>query len=122
MQTRSTREGLNSNPNHSNEQDWKGLPDLLSKVIFYNAGNIKEIENFLKKDIQLSQEGIPQGELWQSVGKDVKALKSLHKIEHNLNKLRVVGYKFGEMKRSFEETSAELRREVSCFPTLPQRL
>jgi hypothetical protein len=84
---------------------------LLSKVIFYNNENIKEVESFLKNDIQLNQAGVPEGVLWQSLRGDKKALKALRAITRHLKELNSVGERLEETKRSFEE----LRREVSIY-------
>ncbi|KAL3605904.1 hypothetical protein FPOAC2_00855 [Fusarium poae] len=106
--TPSTRDGgPRRNLNPSNKHDWKIFPELLSKVIFYNTKNVEEIENFLANDVQLSSAGVPQGELWQSLRSDVKAIKALRAIDGKLKELRDVGDKLEETKRSFKE----LRRE-----------
>jgi hypothetical protein len=111
-QTPNTRDGPSRNLNPSNKQDWKGFPELLGKVIFYNTKTIEEVENFLANDVQLSPTGVPQGVLWQSLRNDVKALKALRAIEEMLKELRGVGDKLEETKRSFKE----LRREVYSLP------
>jgi hypothetical protein len=112
-QTPSTRDGgPRRNLNPSNKHDWKIFPELLSKVIFYNTKNVEEIENFLANDVQLSSAGVPQGELWQSLRSDVKAIKALRAIDGKLKELRDVGDKLEETKRSFKE----LRREVYFLP------
>ncbi|GKU19319.1 unnamed protein product [Fusarium langsethiae] len=105
--TPSTKVVPSRNLNPSNKHDWKRFPELLSKVIFYNAKNVEEVENFLANDVQLSSVGVPQGQLWQSLRNDVKALKALRAIEGTLKELRDVGDKLEETKRSFKE----LRRE-----------
>ncbi|CAG1995314.1 unnamed protein product [Fusarium graminearum] len=105
--TPSTRYGPSRNLNPSNKQDWKQFPELLSKVTFYNTKIIEEVENFLENDVQLSSVSVPQGELWQSLRSDVKALKALRAIEGILKELKDIGDKLEETKRSFKE----LRRE-----------
>ncbi|KAI1067962.1 hypothetical protein LB507_004501 [Fusarium sp. FIESC RH6] len=108
----SIRNGPNSNHSHSNEQAWKRYPGLLSKVIFCNNKNIKEIEGFLKHDIQLDQAGVPQGMLWQSLRSDIKAIKALRAITKNLKKLKRVGDKLEEIQSSFKGLRHE--RELEC--------
>lgn len=73
--------------------------------------NVKEVENFLKNEVQLSQASVPQGVFWQSLRNDIKALKALRAITENLKKLKRLGDKMEETKKSFKE----LRREVN-FP------
>ncbi|KAF4343204.1 arginyl-trna synthetase [Fusarium beomiforme] len=86
---------------------WKGFPELLTKVIFCNLKLIEAVENFLEKDVQLSQDGTPQGALWQSLRNNPKAMKSLRAIQNCIYRLRITGGKLEQIKESFEE----LRRE-----------
>ena len=71
--------------------------------------NVKEVDSFLKNDVQLSQASVPQGVLWQSLRNDIKALKALRAITENVKQLKRLGDKMEETKKSFKE----LRREVS---------
>ena len=71
--------------------------------------NVKEVDCFLKNDVQLSQASVPQGVLWQSLRNDIKALKALRAITENVKQLKRLGDKMEETKKSFKE----LRREVS---------
>lgn len=115
MQAHSIRNGPNSNHSHSNEQAWKRYPGLLSKVIFCNNKNIKEIESFLKHDIQLDQAGVPQGMLWQSLRSDIKAIKALRAITKNLKKLKRVGDKLEEIQSSFKGLRHEVGYHLQLF-------
>ncbi|KAJ4137428.1 hypothetical protein NW768_003015 [Fusarium equiseti] len=110
--TRSIRDSPNRSFSHSNEQALKIYPDLLSKVIFYNNKNIKEVESFLEDGIRLDQAGVPQGMLWRSLRSDTQALKALRAITKNLKKLKRVGDKLEEIQRSFKGLRHE--RELDC--------
>ncbi|KAF5680836.1 hypothetical protein FHETE_224 [Fusarium heterosporum] len=95
----------------SNDQmnDWrKKYFDVLNLVIDCNIRLIEKLERFLSRDLLMTDAGLPQHPLWQSVIREERAIQSLIEIRDSLDQLSDVN---SELTR-FLKVCLEERREV----------